>query len=65
MSREPSHTLRKPSGQQRPGLLREFSEFLKHNKKWWLLPIVLFLLMIAVLVLLSGSTDSPFIYSIF
>ena len=25
----------------RPGLLREFWEFLKHNKKWWLLPIVI------------------------
>ncbi len=53
------------AGQKRPGLVGEFWEFLKHNKKWWLLPIVLVLLLLGVLVLLSGSAAAPFIYTLF
>jgi hypothetical protein len=45
-----------------PGLLREFWEFLKHNKKWWLLPILLALLLLGLLVILSGTGLGPFIY---
>jgi hypothetical protein len=46
-----------------PSLLAEFSEFLRHNKKWWLLPIVLVLLAFSVLVILSGTGAAPFIYT--
>jgi hypothetical protein len=45
-----------------PGLLREFWEFLRHNKKWWLLPILLALLLLGLLVVLSGTGLGPFIY---
>ena len=45
-----------------PGLLREFWEFLRHNKKWWLLPILLALLLLGLLVILSGTGLGPFIY---
>lgn len=47
-------------------ILVEFGEFLKNSKKWWLLPIVLFLLVIgALLVFAEGSVLAPFIYAIF
>jgi hypothetical protein len=46
----------------RPGLVAEFWQFLKHNKKWWLLPILLALLLLGTLVVLSGSALGPFIY---
>lgn len=49
----------------RVGLLAEFWDFLKDNKKWWLLPIVLTILLLGVLVLLSGSGAAPFIYTLF
>lgn len=43
-----------------------FFEFLKDNKKWWLLPIVLVLLILgALLVLIQGSMWAPFIYPLF
>lgn len=45
-----------------PGLLPEFWEFLRHNKKWWLLPILLALLLLGLLVVLSGTGLGPFIY---
>ncbi len=40
--------------------------FLKVRKKWWLTPIVVFLLLISlVLVLAQGSAVAPFIYTLF
>ncbi|MGD9857465.1 MAG: DUF5989 family protein [Planctomycetaceae bacterium] len=45
-----------------PGLLGEFWLFLKDNKKWWLLPILLALLLLGALVIASGSGLAPFIY---
>ncbi len=50
---------------KRVGLLAEFWDFLKHNKKWWLLPILLTILFMGALVLLSGSAAAPFIYTLF
>lgn len=41
-------------------------DFLRVRKKWWLAPIILFLLLIgAAIVLSQGSVLAPFIYSIF
>ncbi len=50
---------------KRLSLLGEFWEFLKHNKKWWLLPIIVILLGLGLLVLLSSSAIAPFIYPLF
>ena len=47
-------------------LIGEFWEFLKHRKKYWLLPIVVMLLLLGLLVVLtSGSSLAPFIYTVF
>ena len=46
--------------------LKEFLSFLRARKKWWLAPIVLFLLLLGGLLLLAeGSALAPFIYSLF
>ena len=46
--------------------VREFWEFLKIRKKYWLFPIFLFLLFFGGLIILSqGSAIAPFIYTIF
>ena len=46
--------------------IREFWEFLKVRKKYWLLPIILVLVMFGGLIVLSqGSAIAPFIYTIF
>ncbi len=47
------------------GIVREFWGFLKHNKKWWLLPILGILFLFGVLVVLSGTGAAPFIYTLF
>lgn len=53
------------SKEKRASLVGEFWEFLKHNKKWWLLPIIVILLGLGLLVLLSSSAIAPFIYPLF
>jgi hypothetical protein len=46
--------------------LKEFWEFLKVRKKFWLLPILLVLVLFGGLIVLSqGSAVAPFIYTIF
>jgi hypothetical protein len=51
--------------EQRPSFPAEFWFFLKHNKKWWLLPILIILFLLGLLVLLGGSAIAPFIYPLF
>lgn len=53
------------SEQKRTSLIAEFWGLLKHNKKWWLLPIIITLLLLGVLVLLGGTAIAPFIYPLF
>ena len=60
-----SNEFQKLAGQARTGLIAEFWEFLKHNKKWWLLPILFVILVFGALVLLSGTAAAPFIYTLF
>ena len=56
---------RRAAVQPRPGLVREFWEFLKHNKKWWLMPILIVILLIGLLVVLAGSGVGTFMYTVF
>ena len=46
--------------------IREFLEFIKVRKKYWLLPILIVLVIFGGLIILSqGSAIAPFIYTIF
>ncbi len=53
------------AGQASPGIVREFVQFLGENKKWWLIPILVAVGLIALLVALSASPLAPLIYPIF
>ena len=47
-------------------VLAEFWEFLRFNKKYWLLPIVVVLVLARLLIVLAqGSAVAPFIYTLF
>ena len=47
-------------------ILKEFWQFLKERKKWWLMPIAIFLVLLGGLLVFSqGSVAAPFIYTIF
>ena len=47
------------------GFLSELASMLLHNKKWWLTPIILVLLLFGFLIILGGSSYAPFIYTLF
>ena len=47
-------------------IVSEFWDFLKVRKKWWLAPIVIFLVLLgALIVFTEGSAVAPFIYTLF
>jgi len=46
--------------------LFELFDFMRERKKFWLLPIILFLVMLGSLIVLTeGSAVAPFIYTLF
>lgn len=46
--------------------LKEFTLFVKENKKWWLIPLILVMLLLGMVIVLGqGSALSPFIYTFF
>lgn len=50
--------------QENISILREFWDFLRVRKKFWLAPIVLALLLLGFLIIFAGSAGvvSPFVY---
>lgn len=50
---------------QGESLASEFWAFLAQNKKWWLAPIVIVMLLLGVLIFLSSTAAAPFIYTLF
>ena len=55
----------KAGKQAQPGFFREFLSFLAHNKKWWMIPLVMMILLLGLLVMLGGTGAAPFIYTLF
>jgi len=47
------------------GFTTELTSMLMHNKKWWLTPIILVLLIFGLLIILGSSSYAPFIYTLF
>ena len=48
------------------GIFKEFLDFTRERKKWWLIPIMFALLLISTLIVLTeGSAIAPFIYAMF
>jgi hypothetical protein len=47
-------------------VMSEFLEFLRHEKKYWLLPIVVVFVLFGLLLVFSQSSAvAPFIYTLF
>ena len=48
------------------GIITQLWRFMKENKKWWLLPLVIMLILVGVLIIVAESSAvSPFIYALF
>ena len=64
MSRTEDSEISSLAKERSQSLVSELWDFLKQNKKWWLLPVVV-LLLPGVLLFLSGSGAAPFVYTLF
>ena len=63
--RAPSDFEKAAADAQSESLASEFWDFLAQNKKWWLAPIVIVMLLLGVLIFLSSTAAAPFIYTLF
>lgn len=56
----------KPSMMKKFSIVREFWDFLKVRKRFWLAPIIVILLLLAFIVIFAQSSSvAPFIYTLF
>jgi len=58
-------TFEQASGEKQESLGAEILHMLRHNKKWWLIPILVVLLLFGLIVLLGSTGAAPFIYTLF
>lgn len=69
MSRDPRRSdddFAREAAQKETGFFREFADFLLHNKKWWLIPILVVLVLMGLLILLAGpGSPLPWLYTLF
>jgi hypothetical protein len=66
MTKQDEENFEKLSNEQKQnGFIKELCLMLMHNKKWWLTPIVLVLLLFGALIIMGGSSYAPFIYTLF
>ena len=50
----------------RTAIIKEFFEFLRERKRWWIAPILVFMVLLGVLLIFASSSSlAPFIYSLF
>jgi hypothetical protein len=51
---------------QRFGIAGELLSFFARNKRWWMLPVILSVLLLAIVIILAQSSAlAPFIYTLF
>jgi hypothetical protein len=65
MSQPPKNDFEDNAKGQQKGIISEFFAFLRQNKKFWLLPLLLVLLLLGLLIVLGGTAAAPFIYTLF
>lgn len=64
-SEGPETDFTRAAEERRTNFLVEFWQFARSNKKWWLTPIIVILLLVGVFVLLGSTGAGPLIYTLF
>ena len=47
------------------GFAGELWDFIRYNKKWWLTPIIIVLVLLGAIIMIGGTAAAPFIYTLF
>ena len=53
------------AGEAPPSFVREVWDLVSSDKRWWLAPIVIAIVILGALVMLTGTGVAPFIYTLF
>ena len=61
----PDSDFDRAASERQTTFIGEFWQFVRHNKKWWLIPIISTILLVAVLIFLAGSGAGPLVYTLF
>jgi hypothetical protein len=48
-----------------PGFLRDLVMFIRNNKKWYLIPVIVSIFLLGILIALGSTGAAPFIYTLF
>jgi hypothetical protein len=65
MDDEPKSPFEQAGQEEELSLYGEFVHMLKHNKKYWMVPLLVMLLGFGVLLILGATGAAPFIYTLF
>ena len=65
MSDDKKNSFEEANASAQSSFVSEFWQFLKQNKKFWLIPLIVGLLAFGLLIILGGSAAAPFIYTLF
>jgi hypothetical protein len=61
----PGNDFEKSAREKQSSLFSEFLGFMKQNKKFWLIPLLVIMLLLSALLILSSTAAAPFIYTLF
>ena len=61
---DPARTFAREAREPSRSSAAEILDFLRTNKKWWLAPIVITLLLVSLLVIVGGAA-TPYLYTLF
>ena len=62
---EPRRSFEEQVSRKRQGLIGEYFQFLRHHRKWYLIPIVVALILLGAVIFVAGTSIAPFIYTMF
>ena len=65
MTNEKKSAFEQAAAKPDAGLVAELLAMMKQNKKYWLIPLLVLLLLFGVLVILGSTGAAPFIYTLF
>jgi hypothetical protein len=64
-SKSPRDEFESLAQQPAPGILRDFVDFLRTNKRWWLTPLLIIMIILSVMIMITNTAVGPFIYVLF
>lgn len=65
MSEKPETAFERAQREAPRGLVAEFWAFLRQNRKLYLIPLIVVLLVMAAVIILGSTAAAPFIYTLF